>query len=76
MPARIRFKRSRDKVPAHRRRLVQMGLQSAQVRVPDMHSPAFVVAAHRQSLAVRDSSQAGADQDFIDAIADWGRTRG
>jgi hypothetical protein len=48
-----------------------MGLQSLQVRVPDMHSPAFVVTARRQSLAVSDSSQAGADQDFIDAIADW-----
>jgi hypothetical protein len=37
-----------------------------------MRSPAFITQAHRQSLAVANSSQAGADQDFIDSVADWG----
>jgi len=36
-----------------------------------MRSPAFVTQAHRQSLAVANSPEAGEDQDFIDAVADW-----
>jgi hypothetical protein len=36
-----------------------------------MRSPAFVKAAHRQSLAVARSNHAKDDQDFIDAMSDW-----
>jgi hypothetical protein len=37
-----------------------------------MRSPAFVTEAHRQSLAVAKSPHAKEDQDFIDAVSDWG----
>jgi hypothetical protein len=37
-----------------------------------MRSPAFVTEAHRQSLAVANSPYAKEDQDFIDAVSDWG----
>jgi hypothetical protein len=40
--------------------------------VPDMRSPAFAAEAHKQSLAVAGSPHARQDQDFIDAISDWG----
>jgi hypothetical protein len=73
MPARTRSKPSRDKVRAHRSRLRRQGLRPIQIWVPDMRSPAFVTEAHRQSLAVANSPQAVEDQDFIDAVADWGR---
>ena len=63
---------SRDKVRAHRQRLRQQGLRPIQIWVPDMRSPAFVRQAHRQSLAVAKSSHAKQDQDFINAISDWG----
>lgn len=63
---------SRDKVRAHRKRLRQQGLRPIQIWVPDMSSPAFVREARRQSLAVAKSSHAANDQDFIDAISDWG----
>ena len=71
MPLRIQSKTSRDKVRAHRRRLRQQGLRPLQIWVPDMSSPAFVTEAHRQSLAVAKSAQAGEDQDFIDAVSAW-----
>jgi hypothetical protein len=67
-----RSKSSRDKVRAHRTRLRQQGLRPLQIWVPDMRSPAFVKEAHRQSLAVARGSHAKQDQDFIDAISDWG----
>jgi len=38
--------------------------------VPDVRSAAFAAEAHRQSLAVAQSSCVAADQDFIDAIRD------
>ena len=63
---------SREKVRAHRKRLRQQGLRPIQIWVPDMRSPAFVVEAHRQSLAVAKSPHAKADQDFISAVSDWG----
>jgi len=37
-----------------------------------MRSPAFVTEAHGQSLAVANSPRAKQDQDFIDAVSDWG----
>ena len=72
MGTRIRSQSSRDKVRAHRKRLRQQGLRPIQIWVPDMRSPAFVREARRQSLAVAKSPHAKADQDFIDAISDWG----
>ena len=74
MPARTRSKQSRDKVTAHRSRLRKQGLRPIQIWVPDMRSPAFVSEAHRQSLAVANSPHAREDQEFVDAVADWGKT--
>jgi Protein of unknown function (DUF3018) len=68
-------KSSRDKVRAHRKRLRQQGLRPIQIWVPDMRSPAFPVEAHRQSLAVARSPHSKEDQDFIEAISDWGARR-
>jgi hypothetical protein len=72
MAARRQAKSSRDKVRAHRKRLRQQGLRPIQIWVPDMRSPAFAAEAHRQSLAVATSPHANEDQDFIEAISDWG----
>jgi len=72
MRARTQSKSSRDKVRAHRKRLRQQGLRPIQSWVPDMRSPAFVTQAHLQSLAVANSPHAKEDQDFIDALSDWG----
>jgi hypothetical protein len=72
MPTQTRSKSSRDKVQAHRKRLRRQGLRPIQIWVADVRSPAFATEAHRQSLAVAKSPHAGRDQDFIDAIADWG----
>jgi hypothetical protein len=65
-----RPKTSRDKVRAHRERLRQQGLRPLQIWVPDVRSPSFKKAAHRQSLAVAKSSHAKADQGFIDTISE------
>lgn len=72
MGTRSRSKSSRDKVRAHRKRLRQQGLRPIQIWVPDMRSPTFVAEARRQSLAVARSPHATEDQDFIDAVSDWG----
>ena len=61
---------SREEVRAHRDRLRQQGLRPIQIWVPDARSAVFVAEAHRQSLAVAQSSQAKQDQDFIDAVSD------
>lgn len=60
---------SRDKVRAHRARLRKQGLRPIQVWVPDVRAPAFRAAAHRQSLAVATSPEAGEDQASIDAVS-------
>jgi hypothetical protein len=62
---------SRDKVRAHRERLRRQGLRPIQIWVPDVRSPEFAAEAHRQSLAVANSSHEQEDQAFIDAISDW-----
>lgn len=72
MRARAHSKSSRDKVRAYRKRLRKQGLRPIQIWVPDMRSPAFAKEAHRQSLAVANSPRAKQDQEFIDAISDWG----
>jgi hypothetical protein len=63
-------KPSRDKVRAHRERLRRQGLRPIQIWVPDVRSPAFAAAAHRQSLAVARSRHAVEDQAFIDAVSE------
>ena len=72
MRARTASKPSKDKVRAHRNRLRKQGLRPLQIWVPDMRSPAFEAEARRQSLAVADSARARDDQDFVDAVSDWG----
>jgi hypothetical protein len=62
---------SRSKVRAHRNRLRKLGLRPVQIWVPDVRSKAFARAAHRQSLAVANSSHAKKDQAFVDAISAW-----
>jgi surfactin synthase thioesterase subunit len=52
--------------------LRQQGLRPIQIWVPDMRSPALKKEAHRQSLAVAKSPHAHEDQDFINAVSDWG----
>ena len=61
---------SRDKVRRHRERLRQQGLRPIQIWVPDVRSPSFRSEAHRQSLAVAQSTRATEDQAFIDAVSD------
>jgi hypothetical protein len=58
-------------VRAHRARLRAQGLRPLQIWIPDVHSPAFVAEAHRQSRAVAASAEAEADQDFVESISDW-----
>ena len=72
MRARPKSKSSREKVSAHRNRLRQQGLRPIQIWVPDMRSPAFATEAHRQSLAVANSSHAKRDQEFIEAVSEQG----
>ena len=65
-------KPSKLRVSAHRARLRAQGLRPIQIWVPDVRTPSFKAQAHAQSLAVAASLQAHQDQDFIDAISDWG----
>ena len=62
-------KSSRIKVQQHRARLREQGLRPIQIWAPDVRSPAFRAAAHRQSLAVAGSAHAAEDQAFIDAVS-------
>lgn len=64
----------RARVRAHRARLRRQGLRPIQIWVPDVRSPEFTMAAHRQSQAVARSDHAAADQAFIDAIS-WDTER-
>ncbi len=71
MAANVNRKRnSRDKVRSYRERMRARGLRPIQIWVPDTRTAAFVAEAHRQSLAVAQSTHAREDQDFIDAISD------
>jgi hypothetical protein len=47
-------------------------MRPIQIWVPDVRSPEFKAEAHRQSLAVAESSRAGHDQDFIAAVSELG----
>jgi hypothetical protein len=57
------------RVRAHRERLRAQGLRPIQIWVPDVSSPQFVEAAHRQSLAAASSDRTADDQAFIDALS-------
>lgn len=61
----------REKVRAHRERLREQGLRPIQIWVPDVRSSKFILAAHKQSLAVAKSRYEKKDQAFIDAISHW-----
>lgn len=67
-----RKKSSRERVRAYRRRLREQGLRPIQIWVPDIRSASFRAEAHRQSLAVAESSQAQLDQAFVDSISEFG----
>jgi len=63
------IKSSRVKVREHRERLRAQGLRPIQIWVPDVRAASFRSQAHRQSLAVAESSHARDDQAFIDAVS-------
>ncbi len=63
---------SRDKVRTYRARMCARGLRPIQIWVPDTRTAIFRAEAHRQSLAVAQSSHDREEQDFIDAIAGLG----
>lgn len=65
-------KPTRTKVRRHRERLRAQGLRPIQIWVPDVRTPSFRSAAHRQSLAVARSAHVHEDQAFIDAVSNWG----
>jgi len=65
-----RVSSSRKKVQNYRDRLRALGLRPVQIWALDTRTAAFAEQAHRQSLAVAKSSQAGEDQAFIDALAE------
>ena len=64
-------KPTKMKVQEHRDRLRAQGLRPIQIWVPDVRALSFRAEAHRQSLAVADSTHAAEDQAFIDAASDW-----
>lgn len=70
MSASAKRKSSAAKVEAYRDRLRAQGLRPIQIWVPDVRSPEFRAAAHRQSLAVGTSEEDADDQAFIDSISD------
>jgi len=72
MPEPGKAKSSRDKVRRHRERLRKQGLRPIQIWVPDVRAPSFLGQAHRQSLAVAESTAAYEDQAFIDAVSELG----
>ena len=61
-----------ERVTKHRAALRAAGLRPIQLWVPDVRSRSFAAKAHRQSLAVAQSSHEPEDQAFIDAVSDSG----
>jgi Protein of unknown function (DUF3018) len=55
-----------DEVLAYRGRALQRGLRPIQIRTPDARAPALKAQAHRRSLAVAGSPQAGDDRRVMD----------
>ena len=74
MTAAKKKRSSRDKVRTYRERMRARGLRPIQIWVPDTRLATFRAEAHRQSLAVARSAHARKDQDFIDAVSDFGET--
>ena len=74
MTAADKKRNTRDKVRAHRERMRARGLRPIQIWVPDTRTAAFRAEAHRQSIAVARGTHARKDQDFIDAVSDFGET--
>ena len=72
MPRRTRSRSSREARKALRDGLRRQGLRPIEIWVPDVRSPDFAAEAHRQSLAIAQSEQECGDQDFADAISDFG----
>jgi hypothetical protein len=62
-------KPSRDRGRTDRVRQRRQGLRRIQIWVPDLRSPALKAQAHRQSLAVAQSTYGDDDQAFIDAAS-------
>jgi hypothetical protein len=58
------------RVARHRAALRAAGLRPIQIWVPDVRTRAFASQAHRQSLAVAESSHDAVDQAFIDEISE------
>lgn len=54
---------------AIRQRLRAQGLRPVELWLPAVDSPEFAAEAHRQSLVIASSAQAGLDQDFVEAMA-------
>ena len=65
----MKNKPSADRVRAHRERLRKQGMRPIQIWVPDVNSPSFKSKAHRQSLAIANSSHEAEDQAFLEAIS-------
>lgn len=59
----------KGRVRDYRARLRAQGLRPVQIWMPDVRSPEFAQAAHRQSAAVASSDLALDDQAFIDALS-------
>ena len=74
MTAAKKKRSSRDKVRVYRERMRARGLRPIQIWVPDTRPATFRAEAHRQSLAVARSAHARKDQNFIDAVSDFGET--
>ena len=70
MSASPRVKPLRRRSANRNARLPRLRMRLIELWVPDVRSAAFAAEAHRQSLAVAQSSCVAADQDFIDAICD------
>jgi antidote-toxin recognition MazE-like antitoxin len=62
---------TRARVRAYRARLRSQGLRPIQIWVPDVSAPGFAEEARRQSRAVAASSEAEADQAFVDSVSEW-----
>jgi hypothetical protein len=58
-----------QRVQKHRKALRAAGLRPIQIWVPDVRSKRFAAQAHRQSLAVANSSYEKDDQGFVDSIS-------
>jgi hypothetical protein len=70
MTAETKRQGSREKVRSYRQRMRERGLRPIQIWVPDTRTPAFIEAAHRQSLAVSQSHLEQKDQAFVEAISE------